>query len=421
MNQTHQPPKPPRPSPVPRTTSPRISALLDARNSGHLTDQDLSTQISHLMQQLPLLETSKPNHSIVTFIYAQTEPLESVLLFANRLTDETNLEATLLEKIPATPYWYASFELENSWRASYCFLPTPQGQQPAWLSSTHHPQLRAALDAGQADPANPRHCPNRGGNLLSVVELPQAPNAPYQADYRAPYQPHWSKYTPQKLHPNQGALDYELLPIGIPTDTSPLIITFDGEIWSHQGLPAASAQAVKDEKLQDHYLLLIHSGGREQRWKQLGQDSPLLAEIATGLLPHLAHTYALRLRPERTVLVGQSLGALAALTGVLTYPQIFGIALSQSASLWNPSAEQALEKASSILTPSQRQKIRLYLECGTQEWVLLEPHQNFVQAAHAAGIHAQLTTYNGGHDYACWRNSLVGHLIQLFPAPHNES
>ncbi|MBF0809083.1 DUF3327 domain-containing protein, partial [Rothia nasimurium] len=404
-----------------RTTSPRISALVEARNSGELTDQDLSTQVRELMQQLPLLEPSQPNHSIVTFIYAQTEPLDSVLLFANRLTDETNLEATLLERIPATPYWYASFNMENTWRASYSFLPTPQGQQPAWLTSNHHPQLRAALDAGQADPANPQHCPNRGGNLLSVVELPQAPRTPYQADYRTPHQPNWNSYTPKDPRAHQGTLDYELIPIGTPIEHSPLFIIFDGEIWAHQGLPAASAQAVKDAELQDHYLLLIHSGGREQRWKQLGQDSSLLAEIASCLLPYLAQKEALMLSPERTVLVGQSLGALAALVGVFTYPQTFGIALSQSASLWNPIAKQAFAQASCTLTSAQRQKIQLYLECGTQEWVLLEPHQSFVQAAHTAGFHAQLMTYNGGHDYACWRNSLVSHLTQIFPAPKNES
>ena len=403
----NQPPKVPRPTPVPRVSSPLISRLVE-RYAGEL--HRLQGQLDDLAATgLPFVEAGQDGRSTVTFLYRQRQALDSVLLFANRLTDETQLAQTLLDPIEGTDYWFAAFEMEDDWRASYCFIPTPAGARPSWQDAAGHNRLRAALDAGEADSYNARVCPNRGGNLLSVVELGSAPSSAYPLSHQKVEQVSWVE-TGEELPA------YSLLRVGEPGPQAPLVLIFDGEVWAEQGLPAALRRAVAAGALADLNLVLIHSGGREQRWQELGANSPLVGTLAGPLMDRLRQEHGLSPRPERTLLAGQSLGAMSSLIGALSYPEVFGLALAQSASLWDPTAQQILEEVGQgELSPAHRQ-LELVLECGRQEWVLLEPNQHFFRSARELGFEARLEVFNGGHDYACWRASLPERLIEFFPA-----
>lgn len=407
-----QPPKRPRPVPAPRVYSQLFGQLAQDLEAGGEEKNRAIAQLEQILaQDTPHYQALSPEEGVVTFLFdAEDQDYEQVLLFANRLTDESRLEDTLLEPLKGSRFWWASFRMPSNWRASYCFIPARPGQVPAWVSSQNQVQLRAALDRGQADAHNPRHCPNRLGRLLSLLELPAAPVSPYSCDYRQATSPSWQ--------PGPRGQKLALESIGPAQAGSPLVLVFDGEVWAAQGLVTAARRAYQAGALAPLHLLLLDSGGRERRWQDLGGESTPDQALEEALT--WARRQGLEPTATSTCLLGQSLGGLSAIGSLLARPDLFGRAISQSASLWHPRAQKIFQDLSS---PQQKRdwgekydSLDIICEVGQQEWILLEPHQLLADRAQARGLKLQLHSYQGGHDYACWRVSLIDHLITFFPA-----
>ena len=54
---------------------------------------------------------------------------------------------------------------------------------------------------------------------------------------------------------------------------------------------------------------------------------------------------------------------------------------------------------------------------GEQEWVLVPPHRELKARLEKLGLErARCTTFNGGHDYACWRGAIVPALERIIAA-----
>ena len=54
---------------------------------------------------------------------------------------------------------------------------------------------------------------------------------------------------------------------------------------------------------------------------------------------------------------------------------------------------------------------------GEQEWVLVPPHRELKERLEKLGLkNACCTTFNGGHDYACWRGAIVPALERIIAA-----
>ncbi len=409
MPAARRPPKPPRPEPVPRTDSPHLSALEkelsdpQAAAAAHLRLREL------LDGPLPLLEEDPedPARQIVTFLYEDDEA-EQVLLFANRLTDESALGATLMHRLGPEGPWHASFRMRRTWRASYCFIPARPGAPAPWISAQDHVQLRAALDAGVPDPRNGLTCPNRDGRALSVVELADAPVQPYVFAPADETQLVWHAAPEEHrvaLHRSTGA-----------DPQSPVILVFDGEVWARHGLIGAVEQAVRAGDLAPVHLVLLDSGGRQRRWRELDGTEPIHRYIAEALLPWLRAEHGLDPAPARTCAVGQSLGGLASLLCGLLAPRAVGAVVSQSASLWQEAPARALAE---LLERDGAQALadsRFVLEVGDQEWVLTGPHDDFARELRRSPARVEYLRYDGGHDYACWRGSLIPALVRLYPA-----
>ena len=153
------PPKFPRPTPVPRVRS----ALVDGLAPG-----DMEGFWAGPGSRLPLIEPDTDGHVVVTFCWRDADA-EAVLLFANRLTDETHLADTLLERKPDTDLWHASYRMSSRWRASYAFLVQRRGEAAPWILEDQV-SIRATLDRGHPDPRNPVMCRNRAGVVQSVAD-----------------------------------------------------------------------------------------------------------------------------------------------------------------------------------------------------------------------------------------------------------
>jgi len=371
--------------------------------------------------ELPLVEPAgDPTERLVTFCWHDPDA-EQVLLFANRLTDETRLHETLLERQPGTDLWTLSVVMESDWRASYCFLVGQAGKPAPWIAAGDQVRIRAALDRGRPDPHNPAGCRNRAGVLQSVVSLPDAPPQPHLV--RRPEAPAGTLRPLAMPGPGGGVpvagggvpvagdrsprvAVWVSKPAPEPTASAPLLLVLDGEVWAGpQDLPATLDNLVADGLLPPCRALFVASGGREHRWSELGGDGTtyLVDEVLgsarrRGWLPD---------DPAQVAVVGQSLGGLTALRLGLRRPDLCGTVLSQSASLWLDDLGDEVAALGEI-------RPRVHLAYGRHEWVLTEPHADLAARLRAAGVTVTAHEVCGGHDYAWWRGTVADALAWAF-------
>ena len=409
------PPKTPRPVPAPRVDSPLISALIAEAVSA----EELNARILEVVSEgTPIIEPVRredgsvsENERIVTFLY-HNEQAEQVLMFINRLTDEKNLDRSLMARIEGTGWWQLSMQMETTWRASYNFLPALPGERPTWLGDDDQVRLRAALDSGEGDPLNPETVCNRIGRCMGVVQLKDAPVQDFiltQEEIDALPAPEWMQ-TPD-------GHKYVLGRVGDPAPDAPLFIQFDGEMWFSQGMEQTLNRAHEAGRIPAMHVFFLHSGGRENRWKELNGDNPIADYLVEVAFPHLEAVHGIKTAPQNIVINGQSLGGLSSLLAVLSRPEAFGGAIAQSSSLWQPQVMDRLDELEAAGEIDRLRHLYLEIEVGEQEWILVPPHRELKERLEKLGLkNAHCTTFNGGHDYACWRGAIVPSLEFIIEA-----
>lgn len=368
----NQPPKIPRPAPAPRVPIPQLWRDADALRA----------------TAGPIIE-SDGDRCIVTFVHDAPDA-RAVLLFANRLTDESNLDRSLMEPVGNSGLWVLSLRMEPDWRASYSFL-VHAGDGPApWATPDGHVNLRAVLDRGVPDAVADRVL-NRAGTAMSVVSLPAAPPQRWLG----------RPFTPRPREHDVAGRAVWVHQVGAGTDL-PVVVILDGEVWlDHHGFAKALDAAHADGAVPAHLAVFVASGSVADRWADVGHADGVTAFVAEDLLPWLHERFDATREAARTVVAGQSLGGLSALWAAARHPDRVGVAIAQSASLWRNDPTPDLAASGS----------RVLLEVGRQEWTLLPLHRDLAQRVDTV----QLTEFNGGHDYACWRGSLVDAIARALP------
>lgn len=403
------PPKPPRPEPAPRTTS---AAVVDLERRIGQLDGDSQTVADgrrNLAEEFwashpssPLLEETAADGCTVTFLWRDAES-EEVLLFVNRLTDESDLAASLMDRVPGTDVWHLSYRMSTDWRASYSLHPRPAAHPWPW-DPTDHVSVRRGLDHGLPDPLNRRRQRNRAGEWQSVVSLPDAPPQPWLEPRPGIPRTHLGEHLGpggRRLWVGASGNDE-----GAPL---PVVIAFDGDAWcSTQDLASTVDNLVAEGLMRACLLVLVDSAGRDRRWADLGGAGGAPDWIADELLPWVRAHLAVSSDPDEVVVVGQSLGALTALQVVLERPDAARRAISQSPSLWRLDLGPLVEGR-------DLSGMRIHQEVGLQEWVLLGPNREFAHRLVRAGAQVEFVEYNGGHDYACWRGGVADGLTWVLP------
>ncbi|GAA5030705.1 esterase family protein [Microbacterium fluvii] len=338
-----------------------------------------------------------PGERIVTFVWRDAQAAE-VLLFANRLTDEKNIDESLLERLPGTDVWHLAYRMDADWRASYSFLVRGAGERAPWRTDDDQVALRAALDRGRRDLRNPVTSRNRAGVDQSVVELPDAPRQPWLAASPASAPREVESPGGRRLWIHEAATGGELLP---------LVLVLDGEVW-RSILPAAVDAMVAAGVMRPARLVFVDSGGTQQRWRELDAGGEAAAWLAGDLVPWVRARWATEAGPGAVVVAGQSLGGFTAVRTALEHPDVVGAALAQSASTWQGDL-------AALAGAAGRSGLRVWLEVGRQEWVLRDAHRHLAARLAAAGADVRFTEFNGGHDYACWRGGIADGLAALLP------
>ncbi|NHC14113.1 enterochelin esterase [Motilibacter sp. E257] len=356
----------------------------------------------------PLLEPAgSPDECVATFLWRGEAG--RVLLLANKLTDRSHLERSLMERVPGTDVWHLSYRLPTRWRGSYVFAPGPAGDTAA---------LRElASRAGLPDPYNCRILLQPPGvGARSVAELPQAPA---QAYLRArPGVPRGEVVE----HDVQGAelgsrRVWAYTPAAPAGSALPLLVLLDGEMWLHRlSIVPTLDNLIADGAVPPLVAVMPEAGTREARFRDLSCSDSFTRFLATELAPWASASLGATEDPARTVVAGQSLGGLAAAYAALEHPDRLGAVLAQSGSWWWPSANPD-GVPPEALTRRVRERasvpVRFYLENGTDEWVSLEPARRLRDALRGRGYTVDYREFCGGHDQACWRGGIADGLTAL--------
>lgn len=394
MTTRARPPKVPRPTPVPRVPGP-----LD-RLAGAEAERWVATRALPDVTRVP--GTSEVE---VTFVFPEPAA-DRVLLWANRLTDETDVEATELRRVPGTHVWAATFRMPADWRASYSFMVVGPGEDPPWETYGDQVALRQVLDRGRPDPGNPATCLNRADVVQSVVSGPDAPAQPWWAE--RPGTPR-GRLTPVDL---DGAGGWVHEPAGVPTGTSlPVTVVLDGEVWAFgQQLPHQLDNLYAADGLAPRRTVFVASGGRDRRWEELGDADCGVRLVLDRVVPWARRHLTVPDGGRHVTVVGQSLGGMTALRVGLRAPEVVGRVASQSASLWQDDLDREL---TALAARKAESDLRIHLAHGTQEWVLAAGHVSLARRLGEVGVRVTAVSHCGGHDYAWWRGAVPDALVAL--------
>lgn len=399
------PPKIPRPEPAPLTSSPIVAEFERRVAADPGASQELAAAFWRTTAAaLPLIEPcgDDPSYRIVTFIWNAPRAHE-IILFVNRLTDERRLHDSTMKPISGTGLWQLSYRMRSDWRASYAALVREPGSPAPWQQGDQI-SIRQALDRGQPDPHNRARCRNRAGVEQSVAQLPDAPHQTWLAPREPPVAA--GKVT-QVLTPNSARI-WEYLPADTSASELPILVVFDGDVWTGpQDLATTLDNLIADGLIPPVYAAMIDSGDRASRWKTLDEGGEMIHFVCDELLPWARSRYRLSSDPHDVVAVGQSLGALTAVRLGVTASDHVGGVVSQSASVWQ-------DQVFADIAAQRRIDARMYIEVGSQEWILQPPHRKLIDALSAAGAELEYREFNGGHDYACWRGGVADGLIWYF-------
>jgi enterochelin esterase family protein len=432
------PPKVARPKPAPRTRTAVIAPLKAAIRAIHATCREQGADAQERQRlidaavedfwettgrQTPVIlpDPKSEGHAFVTFLWRDSRA-SAVLLFANRITDETDLGKSLLKRIRHTDIWHLTYRMETDWRASYCFVPCYDKKSVSDMTGVHQASIRRTLDRGIADPRNPLQCQNRARNTLSVVELADAPPQPWlgirpQVARRGKVSSHqlpdghmvWV-YEPALPEEPRGR---DALPEGPRGKDAalPALVMFDGDVWMRtERFHETLDNLIGEGRIPPMYALLVETDDIAARWDELSTDSRIEDFVADGLLAWARGRYPITDDPARLVIAGQSLGALTAFWVAIRRPACFQNVVLQSASLWRGRFLTRMTGQKGLLRGFTA---RVYLEVGKQEWVLLPLARDLAKMLRRRKLDCAYIEYNGGHDYACWRGGIADALCWI--------
>jgi len=219
-----------------------------------------------------------------------------------------------------------------------------------------------------------------------------------------------------------GRIDTEIWsPTEVPAGTPlPLLISHDGpEMDAYGRLTAYAAAMIAAGTLPAFRVALVSPGPRRNR--RYAANPAYARALTTRLVPALTDAVATSGKP---VLIGQSLGALAALHAAWTSPDSFGGLLLQSGSFFTADLdpqESGFEHWREVTgfvasvhaaTQAAPGAPPMTLTCGTAE----ENHANNLALRDhlaAVGVEIGWGEVRDGHTWTCWRDTLDPHLTAL--------
>lgn len=428
------------------------------------------------------------NNSLVTFLYRKI-PSESSLNFSVYL-DSSVIGMPLsdnsqLISISGTDLFYLTLKLPNNLRTTYTFLkfdkihtnlsmpemphmffPFPEfsGEMKKTYSiiTQLHQEKKVELDhrnpkkISYLDYENPDYC----FFTESILELPQAPSQkPYLSDialirekriqlieqkrffehtilFSETSLKHLPEYMAnpeeQDQPPNDRRKYWIYLPPGYKDNSEiayPLYLFLDGSDYLNTiPVPSILDKMIISKEISPCIAVFFEYSPVRRQLEYYG-DKNFTRFLAEDLLMTIRNKYHLPItrHPQQTTIVGLSASGLAAIYAGLTYPNVFGNIITQSAALWSKKQSDLTKMVDEHVLKGTNS--HFYMEAGiyenvpiecrfedgsTQAVSILESNKAFATYMSSKGINAKFHEFTGGHNYVCYKNTLSDRLREVF-------
>ncbi|MDC7684462.1 alpha/beta hydrolase-fold protein [Asticcacaulis sp. BYS171W] len=396
------------------------------RSSPPITLQDIQVVTPGFWERVaanggtPLVEYGKtPDDPVkVTFLWRGDDLREVELSWPVWTPDRRENH---LQRIDGSDVWFKTVMLPPRTRLSYQIAPDlargAPGDREAYRAS-----LMAAL---QFDPRNPK----RFGQM-SLLELKGTPDQPF-VESRPGVQKGrvWSESIDNPLN----GRTYEITfyrPAGVAkNEATPLVVLFDAERYLKDiPTPTILDNMIADGAIAPISAILIRNPTRQSRSEDLACNPAFSEAMVKGLMPWVRERVKISEDAKDIAIAGSSYGGLMAVCTVLTYPDVFGNALSQSGSFWwDPAGKEGKAPDDLLVIRRVRESppspARFYLDAGVLEQrpagednsgSIFQTTEALYKAMKAKGYDASFHPFAGGHDDAAWRGTLSDGLIILF-------
>ena len=201
----------------------------------------------------------------------------------------------------------------------------------------------------------------------------------------------------------------------------PVIYLFDSFIYLNRvEVPNILDNLISQGKIEPMVAVFVDNPTRTSRSTELPLNSIFKEAIITELIPLIKGKYNITTNPDKTIIGGISYGGLAAAYISFYHPDIFGKVLSQSGGFWrdieltdNFGNEVRNDWLINQFGIEEHKPIKLYLDWGLQENMVLGANRKFVKVLNKKGYEFKFIEYNGWHDWANSRKTFSEGLLFL--------
>ena len=383
---------------------------------------------------LPLIEPDprgNPGFRAVTFLHRHAAA-SAVILSANGLLDHRNPADMEFDRLDDSDLWALTLRMPADWQAGYRITAHVGAGLPPWrLPGADRRTVRLAADAGAPDPLNPMVGAGMSGAPQSLLQLPGAPDAPWlaaatpEAGSTLPSVMGAGAGDPARAR-RAGAAVTGLRELVVPDADAgrdrrvwlylpqldqdaadlPLVLLHDGQVWAkYLNLAATLDAATAAGVLPPLAVAMIDSLDVPTRTRELSGPTGTVDFVARDLLPLLRTRFPVTDDPARTVASGASFGGLASLWQLARFPELVGVALAQSPSLWRYDLADPLAAVA--------RRIRIRIQAGIYEDTIHRAGEALHRDLARTGADISLRSITGGHDWAWWNPWLIRGLAEL--------
>jgi len=343
--------------------------------------------------------------SLIIFSWNETDPARPALFVAVRLIGYDSEEKPLPLNHDGGGHWSGEFDLPDDLRTSYQFCPVRDTASPDW---------DAIMAAGVPDPSPSVErlgsSTYGNGEPSSILEMPGAPPQPWLQRRDGVPAGTVKHFETGRQWPT--AVDVYTPPE--PGEQPMAAVLLDGQAWMKLDVTAIFDNLISAGVIPPLVAAIISYPFGPIRVRALTDPAFHLPYLLDELLPWQALEFGASTDPAHTVLIGQSLGGLAAINAGLQAPDRIGVVLAQSSSLWWSEGSLTGDTVLAAVAEKRGLTTRFGLEAGALEsGGLVEGNRRLFQAMAAHAYQVKMNEYQGGHDFACWRGGLAEGLVSM--------
>lgn len=388
-------------------------------------------------ERAPLIEADprRPGYSVVTYVFPAPAEARHVVVQAGY----GNARDHVMDRIPGTGVCHAAYHYRDDARTTYGFSPDAPLVPYEEASAADIAAMMAYVRDHPpiADPHHREHFFVRGGEETpdrdtSVLSLPDAPDQSLSFKRDGVARGHIERHMfRSELLGNQRRIWVYTPPdyASSSEQAYPVLVAFDGGA----ALSLTPTHRLLDNLLADGRIgprvaVLIDNATDTSRNDDLPCSEPFARFVEEELLPWLRANYRVSHEARDHAVTGVSYGGLASMWFGYRLAHLFGVVISQAASLWwGPGWVQMAPMSAQKYSPewlteqyaaSPRLPVRFWMEIGLMEHPtrMLDTNRRMKDVLEAKGYDLTYSEPCGGHDHALWRGTLGDALATMLPA-----